>query len=75
MRTFRSRRDYVKGERRKLHSEELGDMYSSPSIVRVIKSRRKYWAGHVALTSERCVKILLVDKPEGNRSIGRPRLR
>ena len=48
MRIFEPKRDDVTGERRKLHNEELNDLYSSPSIVRVIKSRRMRWAGHVA---------------------------
>jgi len=45
---FGSRRDEVTGELRRLHNEELNDLYTSPSIVRVIKSRRMRWAGHVA---------------------------
>ena len=45
---FYSTRDEVTGERRKLHNEELNDLYSSPNIVRVIKSKRMRWAGHVA---------------------------
>ena len=52
-RIFGSRRDEVTGEWRKLHNEELDDMYCSPNIVRVIKSRRKRWAGHVASMGER----------------------
>ena len=51
-RIFGSRRDEVTGEWRRLHNEELNDLYSSPSIVRVIKSRRMRWAGHVARMSE-----------------------
>jgi len=51
-RIFRPRRDAVTGKWRKLHNEELNDLYSSPNIVRVIKSRRMRWAGHVALMVE-----------------------
>ena len=51
-RTFGPRRDEVTGEWRRLHNEELNDLYSSPNIVRVIKSRRMRWAGHVARMSE-----------------------
>jgi hypothetical protein len=47
-RIFRLKRDEVKGDWRKLHNEELCDLYSSPSIIRIIKSRRMRWAGHVA---------------------------
>jgi len=47
------KRDEVRGEWRKLHNEELNDMYSSPNIIRVIKARRIRWAGHVARTGER----------------------
>ena len=50
---FGPRRDEVTGEWRKLHSEELNDLYCSPNIVRVIKSRRMRWAGHVERMSER----------------------
>ena len=53
----------------------LNDLYSSPNIVRVIKSRRMSWAGHVARMGERRgVCRVLVGKPEGNRPLGRPRL-
>jgi len=63
-RIFGRRRDEVKGERRRLHNEELNDLYSSPNIVRVIKSRRMKWAGHVARTGEeRGVYRVLVGKP------------
>ena len=51
-RIFGSRKDEVTGERRRLHNEKLNDLYSSPNIVRVIKSRRMRWAGHVACMGE-----------------------
>jgi len=61
---------------RKLHNEELNDLYSSPNIVRVIKSRKMRWAGHVAHTGgSRGVYRILVGKPEGKRPLGRPRRR
>jgi hypothetical protein len=61
---------------RKLHNEELHNLYSSPSIIRIIKSRRMRWAGHVARMGEkRNVYKLLVGKPEGKRPLGRPRRR
>jgi hypothetical protein len=61
---------------RKLHNEELHNLYSSPSIIRIIKSRRMRWAGHVARMAEkRNVYRLLVGKPEGKRPLGRPRRR
>ena len=70
------RRDEVTGEWRKLHNEELNDLYCSPNIVRVIKSRRMRWAGHVACTGERRVVYrVLVGKPEGKRPLGKPRRR
>ena len=57
-------------------NEELNDLYSSPNIVRVIKSRRMRWAGHVArMGEERDVYRVLVGKPEGKRPLGRPRRR
>jgi hypothetical protein len=59
-----------------LHNDELHDLYSSPNIVRVIKSSRMRWAGHVARMGEgRCVYRVLVGRPEGKRSLGRPRRR
>ena len=72
---FEPRRDEVTGEWRRLHNEELNDLYSSPNIVRVIKSRRMRWAGHVARMGKRGVYRVLVGKPEGRRPIGRPRRR
>ena len=53
-RVFGPRRDEVTGEWRKLHNEELSDLYSLPNIVRVVKSRRMKWAGHVARMGEGC---------------------
>jgi hypothetical protein len=70
------RRDEVTGEWRRLHNEELNVLYCSPNIVRVIKSRRMRWAGHVArMGEERGVYRVLVGKPEGRRPLGRPRRR
>ena len=75
-RIFGHKRDGVTGEWRKLHNEELNDLYSSPNILRVIKSRRMRWAGHVARMEEgRGVHRVLVGKPEGKRPLGRPRRR
>jgi len=75
-RIFGPRRDKVVEEWRRLHNEELSDLYSSPNIVRVIKSRRMRWAGHVAHTGEeRGTYRVLVGKPEGKRPLGRPRRR
>jgi len=75
-RIFGPRRDEVTVEWRRLHNEELNDLYSSPNIMRVIKSRRMRWAGHVArMGEERGVYRVLVGKPEGRRILGRPRRR
>ena len=75
-RIFGPRRDEVTGEWMRLHKEELNDLYSSPNIVRVIKSRRMRWAGHVACMGEDMgVYRVLVGKPEGKRPLGRPRRR
>ena len=68
--------DGVTGEWRNLHNEELNDLYSSPNIVRVIKSTRMTWAGHVARMDEgRDVHKVLVGKTRGKRPLGRPRRR
>jgi len=75
-RIFKPRRDEVTGEWRRLHKEELNDLYSSPNIVWVIKSRGMRWAGHVArMGEERGVYRVLVGKLEGRRPLGRPRRR
>ena len=75
-RIFGARRDEVTGEWRRMHNEELNDLYSSPNIVRVVKSRRMRWAGHAArMGEERGVYRVLVEKPEGRRPLGRPRRR
>jgi hypothetical protein len=73
-RIFGTKRDGVPGEWRKLHNEELHNLYSSSSIIRIIKSRRMRWVGHVARMGEkRNVYRLLVGKPEGKRPLGRPK--
>jgi hypothetical protein len=70
------RSDDVTGEWRRLHIEELNDLYSSPNIVGVIKSRRMRWVRRVArMGEERGVYRVLVGKPEGKRPLGRPRRR
>jgi hypothetical protein len=75
-RIFGSKRDEVTGEWRKLHNEELRDFYSSPSIIRMIESRRMRWVGHIArIGAKRNAYRLLVGKPEGRRPLGRPRCR
>ena len=75
-RIFGPRRDEVTREWRRLHNEELNDLYSSPNILRVIKSRRMRWAGHVArMGEERGAYRVLVGKPEEKRPLGRPRRR
>ena len=75
-RIFGSKRDEVTREWRKLHNEELNDLYSSSDIFRVIKSRRMRWVGHVARMGERKdVCRILVGKSECNKPLGRPRHR
>jgi hypothetical protein len=76
VRIFGRKRDEVTGEWRRLHNKELYAVYSSPNIIRVIKSRRLRWAGHVARMGERRGAYrALVGKPEGRRPLGRPRRR
>ena len=73
-RIFGPKRDGVTEEWRKLHNEELNDLYSSPNIIRVTKSRKVEWVGHVARMGEsRGLYRVLVVKPEGKRQLGRPR--
>jgi len=73
---FGPRKDEVTGKWRRLHNEELNDLYSSPNIVRVIKARRMRWAGHVARMGEEMgVYRVLLWKPEGKSPLGRPRRR
>jgi hypothetical protein len=75
-RIFGPKREEVTGEWRRLHNEELNDLYSSPNIIRVIKSRRMRLAGHVTRMGEgRGAYRILVERPEGRRPLGRPRLR
>ena len=73
-RIFGPKRDEVTGEWRKLHNEELNDLYSSSNIFRVIKSRQMRWAGHVArMGDRRGVYRILVGELEGERQLVRPR--
>jgi hypothetical protein len=75
-RIFGPKRDKVTGEWRKLHDEELNNLYSTPDIIRQIKSRRMRWAGHVArMGEERDAYKVVMGKPEGKRPLGRPRYR
>jgi hypothetical protein len=75
-RIFEAKRDEVTGERNKLHNEEIRNLYSSPNIIRQIKSRRMRWAGYVArMGEERKIYRVLVGKPEGQRLVGKPRCR
>ena len=75
-RIFGPRRDEVTGEWRRLHNEELSNLYSSPNIVRVMKLRRMRWAEHVGrIEEERGAYRVLVGKPEGKKPLGRPRHR
>jgi hypothetical protein len=75
-RIFGPKRDEVIGGWRKLHNEEFHNLYCSPSIIRIIKSRRMSWAGQVAqMREKRNAYRILVGKPEENRPLGRPRCR
>jgi hypothetical protein len=72
-RIFGPKRDEGTGEWRRLHNEELNDLYSSPNIIRVLKSRRMRWAGHVARMGEETGAYrILVGRPEGSLPRGRP---
>jgi hypothetical protein len=73
---FGPKMDEVTGDWRKLHNEEFHILYSSPNSIRQIKSRRMRWAGHVTrMGEERNVYRVLMEKPEGKKPLGRPRLR
>jgi hypothetical protein len=75
-RIFGRKRDEMTGDWRKLHNKEHCDLCSSPSLIRIIKSRRMRWAGHVARMGEkRNAYRLLVGNPEGKGPVGRPRRR
>jgi len=75
-RIFGPKRDEVTREWEKLHNEELSHLYSSPNIIRMINSRRMTWLGRVARMGERSgVHRVMVGKPEGKRSLRRPRSR
>jgi hypothetical protein len=74
-RIFGPERNEVRGSWRKLHNEELHKLYSSPSIIRMIKSRMR-WSGHIArLGEKRNAYRILMGKPEGKKPLGRPRCR
>jgi hypothetical protein len=75
-RMFGPKRDEATGEWRRLHKEELNDLYSSPNIIRVIKSRRMRWAGHMARMGEKSGAYrILVRRPDRMQLLGRPRHR
>jgi hypothetical protein len=75
-RIFGPKRDEVTEGWRKLHNEELHNLYSSPSIIRMIKSMKMRWAGHVARMGAKWYAYwILVGNPDGKRSLGRPRCR
>jgi hypothetical protein len=73
---FGPKRDEVTGDWRKLHNDELHNLYCSPNIIKMIKSRRMKWVGHVARMGEKSNTYrILVGMPEGRRPLGRPRHR
>jgi hypothetical protein len=74
LRIYGPKRDELTGDWRKLHNEELHNLYSSPNIIRMIKSRMMRWAGHVARIGKKINAYrILVGKPEGKRPLGRLR--
>ena len=76
MKIFGAKRNEITGEWRKLHNADLHVLYSSPNIIRNLKSRRLGWAGHIARTEQsRNAYRVLVGKPEGKRPLGRPKHR
>jgi hypothetical protein len=74
-RIFGPKRDEVTGEWRKLHSEELHELYSSPSIIKIIMARRMRWTGHVARMGKERNAYRWESQKEGKESLGRPRRR
>jgi hypothetical protein len=75
-RIFGPKRDEVAGDWTKLHNEVLHNLYASPNIMRMIKSRRMRWAGHVRrMEAKSNGYMILVEKPKGKRPLGRPRRR
>jgi hypothetical protein len=75
-RIFGPKRDEATGEWRRLHNKEPNDLYSSPNIIQVIKSRRMRWVGHVARMGQKTgASRILVGRPEGRQPLGRPRHR
>jgi hypothetical protein len=73
---FEPKRNKVTGDWRRVHNEELHDLYTSPNIIQVIRSRRMSWMGHVACMGERSgAYSILVEQPEGRRPLGRQRHR
>jgi hypothetical protein len=75
-RIFGPKREEVAGDWRRLHNEELHNLHASPNVIRVIKSKRMSWTGHVARMEEmRNAFKILIGKSEGKRPLGRPRRR
>jgi hypothetical protein len=72
-RIFGHKREEVAGGWRRLHNEELHNLYASPNIIRVIRPRKMRWAGHIAAMGGMNAYSILLRKPEGKRPFGRPR--